>query len=38
LVRHSKWQANKCKASRCSIFSNMSVRSIRLLQTDSTGR
>ena len=35
---HTKWQANKYKASRCPIFSDMSVRSIRLLQTDSTGR
>jgi len=37
LVSHSKWQANKYKASRCPIFSDMSVKAILLLQTDSTG-
>ena len=34
-MRHSKWQANKYKASRCPIFFDMSVRPILLLQTDS---
>jgi len=37
-LRHSKWQANKYKASRCPIFPDMSVKAILLLQTDSTVR
>ncbi len=37
-MSHSKWQANKYKASRCPIFSDMSVKAILLLHTDSTGR
>src|SRR5208283_2574283 len=34
LVSHSKWQANKYKASRCPIFSDMSVKAILWLQAD----
>ena len=33
-----QWQANKYKASRCPIFSDMPVKATLLLQTDSTGR
>lgn len=32
-----QWRANKYKASRCPIFSDIPVKAILLLQTDSTG-